>query len=316
MHLSHSLLILQMNKYLQIIGPPPNWLLQWTEIITAIFAVAFSALLAILYKRQQKELAANHASILDIADVEWNQDEATIHLSNYGNGVVWNLSLVTLMHIDNGAHRNYALKGVRLENQETQGKLSTAIQDDKEAVEFKAESKVQVPSHPGAPSDWVNASFSKFIRRMKREGASEVKYQHVIRGWELSGKRVTTPLPSLTQKINVESFEHDHSLEDHHDIWYVGGDTFRPYFPISYSDKLKDRIYTKAVRLADSVIPRVSLRPRGLDLSGTKRIRRVLLKQAIRYRIKKVWNGFEAKIRRDTESEGDILVVDDKDEED
>lgn len=104
--------------------------------------------------------------------------------------------------------------------------------------------------------------------------------------------------------------------------WNLGKDTtFHPYFNIPSSKKLENRIYRKTVHLIDWIVLWVSIRPRRLDLSGTKRVRRTLLKQTIKYRIKKAWGGLKAKIgtlhniRRTTESEEGVLVIDDQDEE-
>jgi hypothetical protein len=44
---------------------PPQWALQWSEIVVGLGSVVLTILLVVLYKRQQEQLAAQHEAVLE-----------------------------------------------------------------------------------------------------------------------------------------------------------------------------------------------------------------------------------------------------------
>ena len=79
-----------------------GWIRCWSEAITGLGSILVSVLLAFLYYRQQQELAANHKGILEVTSVEWDHNELTAEISNYGNGTVAGLGLWTLAYTESG----------------------------------------------------------------------------------------------------------------------------------------------------------------------------------------------------------------------
>lgn len=175
-----------------LIGPP-DWLLRWSEVIGALGTVTLTVFLVILYKRQQEQLAANHAAILDISDVEWSKDTGTFSISNLGNGAVRHLQLITVMRVDTGAHREHVIMKTFMKRQDKGSELSSVIQPGEEDIPFQGKSKVGILSPAGWSRDWYGQKFSHFIKNLKTEGASEVKYRHIVQRWELSNKRNEFP---------------------------------------------------------------------------------------------------------------------------
>lgn len=263
---------------------PPDWLYTWSKVIAGLGSVILTILLVILYKRQQEQLAAQHEAILEVTDVEWhNRDRGIFWVSNFGNGVAKDLFLTTLVKSDSGDHRTHAVRSTALTRIDKDGEWTNVLQAGEEDIPFHAKSKVgqQAPSYWS--DDWTTLRFSPFIREAKENGATEVKFCHVIHGAELSGNACWDQVQPMTQSVDPQEFETDHSLGNLPSVTKHGLDkTFYPYFRSSFLRKWIFWVYAKGVRGLNRVIPKITLRPRVLDASGTRRVKRVLLKHQLR----------------------------------
>ena len=193
---------------------PPEWISQWSEVVSGLGSIVLSLLLVILYKRQQEQLSANNKALLDVSSVEWDRDKATIELSNYGNGVATNLSLLTLAYVDNGGHRRYVAKSNHLKRQDKSGEWANTIRPEEEDIEFKGKSRIGKMAPDTWPNDWIPTYFSSFIREMRATGSEEVKYLHVVKGAELSNDVCLTTVAPSTRIVNPQNFEQRSSVED------------------------------------------------------------------------------------------------------
>ncbi|WP_144060767.1 hypothetical protein [Salinarchaeum sp. Harcht-Bsk1] len=271
-----------------MISTPPSWLQQWSEVIAGIGTVVLTIFLVLLYKRQSSQLEAQHEAVLEVTDVEWYGDNAIIWLSNFGNGVVKDLRLTTLVKSDSGSHRNHALRANALKRIGKGGEWTNIIRPGEEEIPFHGTSQIGKHAHKDWPSDWLTLKFSNYARNEKGRGATELKYTHAVMGSELSGNSSWDRINPMTESINPQDFGADNSLENLPRKTSHGmDDTFLKFF--SRTSLLWDwttYIYVKSIRGLNRIIPMISLRPRVLDASGTRRVKRVLLKRDLKYLLK------------------------------
>jgi hypothetical protein len=262
---------------------PPTGLVDWSRIIAGLGSVLLSALLVVLYKKQKEQLAAQHEAVLEVTDVEWYDDKAIIWVSNFGNGVAKDLFLTTLVSADNGEHRNYSIRHNALKRIGTGGEWGNHIRSDEEEIPFVGKSKVGQPAPMHYPADWVSLNFSTFIRNAKENGANQVKYLHLVEGTEGSNQRSIASVRDMTRSVNPQKFDYQHSLQNLPGHTQHGLDTtFKRYFLDSTPRKWMFEIYTHGIRALDRLVPRIKLRSRPYDASGTKRVKRVLLKRQLK----------------------------------
>lgn len=266
-----------------MIPAPPTAVHQWSQIIAGLGTVILTVFLVLLYKRQQEQLAAQHEAVLEVSNVEWYDDRAIVWVSNFGNGVAQHLSLVTLVKSDNDDHREYTLRGNALKRIDKEGEWTNIIQPGEENVPFHGKSKVGQLAPTDWPSAWISLSFSGFIRRAKDSGATEVKFCHVVKGAELSGSSCWDRVNPMNQSTNPQKFDFQHSLENLPTRTEHGlDDTFYPYFKKSVIRKWAIRTYVLWLQFFNRVLPKITVRPRELDASGTRRVKRVVLKRQLK----------------------------------
>lgn len=268
---------------------PPEWVLQWNEIVTGLGTVVLTIFLVILYKRQQEQMAANHKAVLEVTDFEWDGDEATVYVSNFGNGVAKDLALATLVYVDTGEHRKYTLRLNHMKRQDKQGEWTNVITPGEEEIPLKGKSIVGKLAPISWSNNWIDTNFGDFIIDMSEKGANEVKYLHLVRGVELSNKRCIAMLQATTSGLNPQKFDHHHSLQDMpHIIRYGHDNTFLPYLHKSTTDRIMNWIYINKIQFLNWILPKVTIRSRPLDTSGTRRVKRVILRRNIRNIVKNI----------------------------
>jgi len=272
---------------------PPIWLQLWSEIVAGLGTVVLTIFLVLLYKRQARQLEAQHEALLEVTDVEWYGDKAILWVSNFGNGAAKNLRLTTLVKSNSGDHRNHAVRSNSLKRIGKEGEWTNLIQPDEENVPFHGTSKIGAPAPRKWPADWLSIKFSNFVRRARENGSTEVKYTHVVEGEELSGNSCWDRVNPMTHSVNPQNYDYENSLghlpgKTKHGL----DDTFYRYFRTSIFWKWAVRLYVFAIRTWNKAIPRIKLRPRSLDASGTKRVKRVLIKQHIKY----LYNDLKSKL--------------------
>jgi len=267
-----------------MVPSPPVWLQQWSSLVAGLGTVVLTALLVILYQRQKEQLAAQHKAVLEVTDVEWYGDRAILWVSNFGNGVAENLHLTTLVKSETGEHRTHAGRSNALKRIDKDGEWTNLIQPSEEEVPFHATAKVGQPAPINWPANWISLKFSSFVRGAKENGSTEVKYLPVVKGGELSGDVCYDTVYPMTRSVNPQDFEFEHSLGNLPGYTKHGLDeTFIRYFRESISWKLAFNVYERAIHALNWLLPVITLRPRVLDASGTKRVKRVLLKRDLRH---------------------------------
>lgn len=288
---------------------PPQWALQWSEIVVGLGSVVLTILLVVLYKRQQEQLAAQHEAVLEVTGVDWEGDRATVYISNFGNGVAKRLRLTTLVQVDTGDHRYYTIRSNVMERTDKKenipddiqreegntlferGGRPNAIQPEEEDIPFEGKSRVGKPAPIKFKGDWIGRDFSDFIRDMKKEGSTEVKYLHVIVGNQLSNKTVSEQMYLTTRSVNPQDFIRKHSLENLPGVTEHGYDhTFDNYFRSTLWMALKERVYFTRVRFLNWLLRGRGPRIRPLDASGKKRVKRVLLRRDVSYFVRRIKN--------------------------
>ena len=295
-----------------MIPGPPEEFVSWSRIIAGLGSVFLSGLLVILYKKQQEQLAAQHEAVLEVTDVEWYDDKAIIWISNFGNGVAKNLFLTTLVKADNNEHREYTIRHNALKRIDTGGEWGNHIRPDEEDIAFTGQSKVGQPAPETYPGDWVSLKFSPFVRRAKENGATQVKYLHLIQGTEASDERSAAAVNEMTRSVNPQDFDYENSLGNLPSFTQHGRDmTFQRYLRESLLRDIIYRIYIHCVRFVDLVTPKIVLRPRAYDASGTNRVKRVLLKRQLTRsysRLKSSAKGLIARVARVIRENWKILI--------
>lgn len=267
-----------------MVPSPPLWLQQWSSLAAGLGTVVLTAFLVILYQRQKEQLAAQHKAVLEVTDVEWYGDKAILWISNFGNGVAENLHLTTLVKSETGEHRIHAGRSNALKRIDKDGEWTNLIQPGEEEVPFHATAKVGQPAPINWPADWLSLKFSSFVREANENGSTEVKYLPVVKGSELSGDVCYDTVHSMTRSVNPQEFEFEHSLGNLPSYTEHGlDDTFIRYFRESTLWKLAFDVYVRVIRALDWLLPVINLRPRVLDASGTKRVKRELLKRDLRH---------------------------------
>jgi hypothetical protein len=231
-----------------------QWLQEWNQVIAGLGSLVLSSLLVILYYRQQKQLSMEHRGILDVTDVDWDRNEATLKVSNYGNGVVVNLVLITLAYTKSGEHRNHSWMKPLMKRQDKQGEWANAIQSNEENAPFKGKSKVGNLTPTETPDEWFGTPFSSFIFMMKDKGVEEVKFAHVVMGTDLSGNRCLAVVNPLVRSVNPQDFQRQHSLENMPGGGFHSRDnTFERYIDPSFRRKAKRWIYHRGIQAINPV---------------------------------------------------------------
>lgn len=267
-----------------MVPSPPVWLQQWSSLVAGLGTVVLTAFLVILYQRQKEQLAAQHKAVLEVTDVEWYGDRAILWVSNFGNGVAENLHLTTLVKSETGEHRTHAGRSNALKRIDKDGEWTNLIQPGEEEVPFHATAKVGQPAPINWPADWTSLKFSSFVKEAKENGSTEVKYLPVVKGGELSGDVCYDTVYPMTRSVNPQEFEFEHSLGNLPSYTEHGLDeTFIRYFRESTSWKLAFNMYERVINVLNWPLPVITLRPRILDASGTKRVKRVLLKRDLKH---------------------------------
>lgn len=277
--------------------PPPEALFEWSQIFAGVGSIVLTIFLVILYRRQKEQLAANHEAVLEVTDYEWDGDDATIYLSNYGNGVAKEIGLVTLVHVDTGHHRRYVIKSNQMKRQDKRGEWSNVIEPGEEEIEFAGKLKVgEYMSGRG----FVGISFSAFVRRMKEQDATEIKYQHAVQGVELSGNGCYDKVYWVTRAVDPQDFEIEHSLGNLPRYSERTNDTtFWSTFHPSRPRKIARYVYARIILVLNWFVPKIRVEPRSLDASGRKRVKRVVL----RHKIKRLFNRLRKKAPSRSNSE-------------
>lgn len=277
-----------------MIPTPAKSIQQWSQIIAGLGSVVLSALLVVLYKRQQEQLAAQHEAVLEVTDVEWHGDKAILWVSNYGNGVAKNLALTTLVKVDTDDHRTYTIRSNALKRIDKEGEWTNLIQPGEEDVPFYGKSKVGRLAPVSWPSNWLSLSFSAFIRKVKSNGSTEVKFCHVVQGSELSGNFCWDRVNPMNRSVNPQHFNHIHSLENLPE-WTEHGldDTFYLYFRKYLMGSWRVKFYELFIRGLNKIILRITIQPRAVDASGTKRVKRVVLQRDVRNKIVGIYSKIQ-----------------------
>lgn len=264
---------------------PPQWLLQWSEVVAGIGTIVLTALLVLLYKKQQEQLAAQHEAVLEVISVDYDGDEVLVHLSNFGNGVARDIGLVTLVYTDSGEHRKHVLKSNQMKRQDKGGTWTNVIRPGEENIPFRGKAKVGKLAPRSWGKNWVGIPFSAFVKRLKQDDIDEVKFLLVVSANQLSGRQTHALVTDTTRSTDPTQFDHSHSLEDLPTVTQHGHDTtFERYFYNTFFEKVVGRIYYHGISTLNR-IPRVNLSPRVTDASGLKRVKREPLKRNIRDRI-------------------------------
>jgi hypothetical protein len=273
----------------------------WSELIAGIGSVVLTGFLVILYKRQQRQLAAQHEAILEVTDVEWYGDKGIFWISNYGNGVAKNLSLSTLVKSNAGDHRTHSVRSNALKRIGKEGEWTNLIEPGEERVPFYGTSKVgQVPP-PNWHNKWASCKFSKFVQKAKENNATEVKFCHVVEGAALSGVGCWDRVDPVNQSFDPQDFDYKNSLGNLPSFRKDTSDnTFYPYFRNSITRKWIFKVYEKSVDFMNWLLPWISLGPRAWDASGTKRVKRVLLRQQLRTKTESLRGSIRSLVDRDS----------------
>ena len=72
-----------------------SWLLKWGEVLGVFGSLILSGLLVWLYRQQYELLKIEQTPSLEVSDWEMNEDEITLYLSNFGEGLAKNIRLRT-----------------------------------------------------------------------------------------------------------------------------------------------------------------------------------------------------------------------------
>lgn len=228
----------------------------------------------------------DHRGILDVTGVEWENDEGTFYISNYGNGVVTNIELITLAYTPSGDHRKYSWMRKPMTRKDKQGELANALQPKEEDKPFEGKSQVGSPIPQKFPDRWNAIDFSLFILQMREVGVEQVKYLHVVKGSDLSGNRCLGVVYLSTRSINPQEFKQQHSLGDMPSPWRHGHDeTFQRYLKRPLRDKIKRRIYHRSVQLFN-LNPFFKVSRRDPDTSGFKLVRHIIIWRNVVNRLK------------------------------
>ena len=271
-----------------------DWLQQWSQTITGLGSVLVSLLLAILYYRQQQELAANHKGLLEVTSADWDRNELTAEISNYGNGTVSNIYLQTLVYIESGEHRRYTIRNHLMKRQDKQGEWANAIQSEEEDIPFEGKSRVGAVKPGTPPEGWYGITFGLFMRQMNAQDVSSVKYVHQIKGFELSGNTCMANVSPMVTEIDAQSFGPDNSIENPPSPRIISNDdTFTNYSHPSRTRRFKGWIYGHGIELINWLLFFQSVDPRPLDLSGRKYVKRVILWRKIGYHFERSLQWFK-----------------------
>lgn len=211
---------------------PPTWLLEWSEVLSAVGILLLTFVLVILYKHQKDIQQEEHRGIVDVVDYRFEGDDVYLKLSNYGNSPIESLNLVTLVYADNGGHENYVARGNALKRQDREGEWSNILSDGEEEIPFKGSAKVGMPAPEETEIDWVSISFGNLLSRLKDSGAESVKFLLTV-GWtEVSRGENAEPVHPSTFEVDLtDDWDGRYSLEDLPNRSMLGSDhTFDQYF--------------------------------------------------------------------------------------
>lgn len=262
-----------------------RWLHDWSQTITGFGSILISILLAVLYYRQQKELSANHKGILEVTAAEWDRNEVTAKISNYGNGTVNALCLQTLAYTESGEHRKYSIIGTLMTREDREGGgWASAIRPDEEGIPFKATSKVGSIRPGKPPEDRYGIQFGLFMSQMAAQDVEEIKFLHVIRGYELSGNRCLATVQRMVVSVDAQNFGQQNSMSNlPNPKIYSRDDTFEDYLNPSNSRKAKDWLYSRGLQFISWLFFFLPIEHRPTNISGRGRVDHAILWRKIGY---------------------------------
>jgi hypothetical protein len=256
-------------------------------VIVGFASVVLSLALAFLYNEQKKLQEANHKAALEVINWDWDGDELDVEVANYGNGVARNLSLTTLAYADNGAHRRFVAKSNVLKHGNQDNPWANAVEPDGEPKKLSGKRRVGELAPTEYPTNWVSISFDNFLRRMKEKGVEELKFCFVIQGVELSDRKSWTLLRDEMMVTNPQKYSRDTGMNS---VTFTGHDgTFDRYFSRSFVTRWRSYLYVSSFALLGKV-PILDLHPRKLDVSGTSRVKRLMLRRKICYPFRIIWS--------------------------
>lgn len=263
----------------------PEWVLQWNEIVATVGSIILTLFLIILYKRQQEQLAADHKAWLEVSDAEWDGDEATIQLSNFGNGTAANLKLVTLAYIETGEHQEFSIMRNSMKRPNKEGTWANVIQAGEEDVTLTGKSRVGRPGPEDWSRNWIPSPFSQFVLDLKRMDVETVKILPIIQGIELSNSIIYATVYSTPISFNPQNFEQGDSMQNLPSVVvHSNDDTFEPFFRKSSFDKIKRWTYFNGIQLIN-LVPGVSLQVRVANISGMGLVKTDSLQHKIKQKI-------------------------------
>lgn len=167
---------------------PPTWLVEWSSLITGFLIVLLTIALVVLYKQQKDLFAENHRGLIDIVNSDFNGDSVNLELSNFGNGVVTDLSLLTLLDFESEEATEFGFVGVRMERQDESAGAYT-IQGNEVGVPFQANAKIA-----RLDDEWESRPFSLFLAELSRQDVSNLYCQFVVTGRDLTGDEIREPV--------------------------------------------------------------------------------------------------------------------------
>jgi hypothetical protein len=273
-------------QYTLKVQPTPEQLPYWVRIagalgpvLVGVVSVILSLALAFLYNEQKKLQEANHKAALDVVNWEWDGDRLEVDVVNHGNGVAQDIKLTTLAHADNGAHRKFSSKSNLLKRTGQDNPWANSVDSDGEVKKLGGRRRVGKIAPQEWSRDWMGINFRNFVQEMKELGVKELKYCFVIQGRELSNRKVWTFLRQEMMITNPQDYSPDSGLGP---VTLTSHDgTFDRYFSQSFFKRWSSYLYVSSFMFF-SMIPFLDLKPRVLDVSGTSRVKRLLLRRRIK----------------------------------
>lgn len=255
-------------------------------VLVGVASVVLTLALAFLYNEQKKLQEAEHYAALDVINWSWDGDELEVDIVNHGKGVAQNVSLTTLAYADNGAHRRYVTKSTVLKRPDQDNPWANAVEPAGNSTKLTGKRRVGELAPLDGSKDWVGIPFATFLQRMKEDGVEELKFCFVIEGVELSKRKAWTLLRHEMMITNPQEYSREEGLGS---VTYTNHDgTFDNYFSSSFFSRWSSHLYVKFLRLL-SRAPLLGLQPRDLDISGTARVKRMILRRRGRRTLNYVW---------------------------
>lgn len=168
---------------------PPTWLVEWSSLLTGFLTLLLTVALVLLYKQQKDLFAENHRGLIDVVNSEFNGDAANLELTNFGNGVVTDLSLVTLLEFEGKEDKEFGIVGNRMERQDESAGAYT-IQANEVGIPFQANARLAYNDD----GERETRPLSYVLTELSRNDISSVYCQFVVTGRDLTGDEVREPV--------------------------------------------------------------------------------------------------------------------------